>query len=110
MPSCSRYYIAARKQPDNKLTVPVQFFIDEMANFVMPEDFVSYLTTSRKHGISYMMFIQEISQLEKLFPDKQFNTVSGTCNTIVYLGGSGHETNKTISGWIGNETVTGLLL
>lgn len=99
-------YRQARKQPDNKLPVPVQFFVDEMANFVMPEDFVSYLTTSRKHGISYMMFIQEISQLEKLFPDKQFNTVSGTCNTIVYLGGSGYETNKTISGWIGNETIT----
>lgn len=99
-------YRRARQQPDNKLPVPVQFMIDEMANFVMPEDFVSYLTTSRKHGISYMMFIQEISQLEKLFPDKQFNTVSGTCNTIVYLGGSGHETNKAISGWIGSETIT----
>lgn len=99
-------YRQARQQEDNKLLVPVQFFIDEMANFVMPEDFVNYLTTSRKFGISYMMFIQEISQMEKLFPDKQFNTVAGTCNTIVYLGGSGHETNKTISGWIGNETVT----
>lgn len=99
-------YRQARQQVDNKLPVPVQFFVDEMANFVMPEDYVSYLTTSRKHGISYMMFIQEISQMEKLFPDKQFNTVAGTCNTIVYLGGSGQETNKTISGWIGNETIT----
>ena len=99
-------YRQARLQSDNKLSVPVQFMIDEMANFVMPEDYVSYLTTSRKHGISYMMFIQEISQMEKLFPDKQFNTVAGTCNTIVYLGGSGYETNKAISGWLGTETIT----
>lgn len=99
-------YRQARLRPDNKLPVPVQFMIDEMANFVMPEDYVSYLTTSRKHGISYMMFIQEISQMEKLFPDKQFNTVAGTCNTIVYLGGSGYETNKAISGWLGTETIT----
>ncbi len=99
-------YRQARQQPNNKLLIPVQFFIDEMANFVMPEDYVTYLTTSRKHGISYIMFIQEISQMEKLFPDKQFNTVAGTCNTIVYLGGSGYETNKAISGWLGTETIT----
>ncbi|MGC2873998.1 VirD4-like conjugal transfer protein, CD1115 family [Ihubacter sp. mB4P-1] len=100
-------YRKARAQKNNRLPVPVQFLIDEMPNFVMPEDFVSYLTTSRKHDISYMMYIQELGQLEKLFPEKQFQTVSGTCNTIVYLGGSGQETNKAISAWIGQETITG---
>ena len=99
-------YRQARQQPDKRLPVPIQFMIEEMANFFMPEDFTGYLTTSRKHGISYMMFIQEMAQMEKLFPDKEFQTVTGTCNTIVYLGGSGNETNKMISQWIGTETIT----
>lgn len=98
-------YRVARSQPDNKLPVPVQFMIDEMANFVMPDDFISYLTTSRKHDISYMMFFQEFSQVEKMF-NKEKNTLIGTCNTFLYLGGSGYEANKYISEWIGKETVT----
>lgn len=99
-------YRQARKQEDNRLPVPVQFLIDEMANFVLPKDFATYLTTSRKHAISFMMYIQEIAQMESIFPDKKFQTVTGTCNTVVYLGGSGNETNKFISQWLGSETIT----
>ena len=98
-------YETAKKNPDLKLKIPVQVLIDEMANFVMPDDFISYLTTSRKHEISYMMFFQEMQQIERMF-EKEFNTLIGTCNTVVYLGGSGHETNKKFSEQIGNETIT----
>lgn len=99
-------YEEARRMPDNKLAVPVQFFIDEMKNFIMPEDFLIYLTTSRKHGISYMMFYQEIGQISSQFEKDEYKTLIGTCNTFVYLGGSGRETNKYISEWMGSETIT----
>lgn len=98
-------YKKARERPDNKLPIPVQFFIDEMANFIMPDDFPKYLTTGRKHRISYMMFFQEIAQIDKMF-GKEKNTVIGTCSTVLYLRGSGFETNKYFSEWIGKETVT----
>lgn len=98
-------YKKARETIDNKLPIPVQFFIDEMANFIMPEDFPKYLTTGRKHQISYMMFFQEIAQIDKMF-GKEKNTVIGTCSTVLYLRGSGYETNKYFSEWIGKETVT----
>lgn len=98
-------YRKAREMKNNRLPVDVQFLIDEMANFVMPEDFPKYTTTSRKHGISFMMFFQEMSQIEKMF-GKEKNTIIGTCNTFLYLKGSGFETNKYISEWIGKETVT----
>lgn len=98
-------YRLARQQPDNKLPVPVQFMNDEQANFVMPPEFDTYVTTGRKHGISYMMFYQELGQVKKQFPNS-YQTLTGTCNTFVYLGGSGKETNKEISEWIGSETIS----
>lgn len=98
-------YRCARGQPDNKLPIPVQFFIDEMANVVMPDDFITYLTTSRKHGISYTMYFQEMQQIKKMFKDED-ETLIGTCQSFVYLGGSGHQTNKYISEWIGKETIS----
>ena len=99
-------YKNARAQPDNKLPCPMQIMMDEMANFCLPDDFITYLTTGRKHLISFMMFIQEIAQLEKMFPEKQFQVLVGTCNTLVYLGGSGNKTNEEISKWMGNETIS----
>lgn len=98
-------YRLARSQPDNRLPVSVQFLNDEQKNFVMPKDFITYLTTGRKHGISYMMFYQEMQQIQAQFPN-EYKTLIGTCTTMLYLGGSGYETNKEISDWIGSETLT----
>lgn len=97
-------YRLARQQPNNKLPVPVQFLNDEQKNFIMPKDFVTYLTTGRKFEMTFMMFYQEMQQIEAQFP-QEYETLIGTCTTFLYLGGSGHETNKKISEMIGSETL-----
>ena len=97
-------YVDAKASEGEHLQIPVQFFMDEMANFAVPDEFDNYLTTGRKHWMSYMMFFQEKGQIDSMF-DKKASVVIGTCNTFVYLGDSGHETNKYLSEWIGDETI-----
>lgn len=99
-------YAQARKSKDNKLAVSVQFFLDEMANVVLPKDFTTYLTTGRKHGISFVGILQDFAQAEKIFPGKVYETVIGTSSSFMYLGGSGKHTDEYISQWIGTQTIT----
>lgn len=99
-------FAQGRKAPDKKLKVPVQFFLDEMANIVLPKDFPTYLTTGRKHGISFVCSLQDLAQAEKLFPGKVYETVIGTNSSFLYLGGSGKYTDEYISKWVGQQTIT----
>lgn len=99
-------YREAKKEKSLKLPVPVQFLLDEMTNIQLPKDFVEGLTTGRKFNILYMMFVQELAQLETKFKNKKHETVIGTCSTFVYLGASGKNTNEYIAKWIGRQTIT----
>lgn len=99
-------FAQGRKASDKKLKVPVQFFLDEMANIVLPKDFPTYLTTGRKHGISFVCSLQDLAQAEKLFPGKVHETVIGTNSSFLYLGGSGKYTDEYISKWVGQQTIT----
>ena len=97
-------YRQARNSPGRHLPIPLQFIMDEMTNFVLPDEHIQNLTTARKHWMSYMMFIQELGQLKQQFKEED-ETLIGTCNTVVYLGRSGNKTNKYFSEWMGEETV-----
>lgn len=98
-------YRQARKNNNLKLDVPVHFLMDEAANIVLPDDFLTVLTTARKHSISFSVIIQAISQLKEMFPKEQFNTMIGNADEFVYLGSGEFETQKYISERIGKETI-----
>lgn len=98
-------YEQARRENDKRLAVPVQFYLDEMANIVLPKDFPTYLTTGRKHGISFVGILQDLAQAEKIFSGKVYETVIGTSSSFLYLGGSGKHTDEYISKWIGTQTI-----
>lgn len=98
-------YRQARKNKNLKLDVPVHFLMDEAANIVLPDDFLTVLTTARKHSISFSIIIQAISQLKEMFPKEQFNTMIGNADELLYLGSGEFETQKYISERIGKETI-----
>ena len=98
-------YRQARKNKNLRLDVPVHFLMDEAANIVLPDDFLTVLTTARKHSISFSVIIQAITQLKDMFPKEQFNTMIGNADEFVYLGSGEFETQKYISERIGKETI-----
>lgn len=95
----------AKKSNSKKLKVPVQFWLDEAANVVLPKNFTEVYTTGRKHGVMFNVIMQDYAQAEKTFPNKKEKTIIGTSTSFVYMGGSGNYTEEEISRWIGDETI-----
>jgi type IV secretory pathway TraG/TraD family ATPase VirD4 len=48
----------------------VQFFLDEFGNLCKLRNFSSIITTLRKRRCSVSIIFQELSQLEKIYGDK----------------------------------------
>ena len=98
-------YKSAKRNRGLKLKVPVHFLMDEFCNVVLPDDFLTILTTARKHSISFSIIIQAISQIEGIFKNKQYNTLMGNADSFIYLGSGEFQTQKYISERIGKETI-----
>ncbi len=98
-------YKTAKANLGLRLKVPVHFVMDELANVTLPDDFITILTTARKHAISFSLIIQAISQLKALFEKEQFNTLIGNADELLYLGSGEFETQKYLSERIGKETI-----
>lgn len=98
-------YKTAKSNFDLKLKVPVHFMMDEFCNVSLPDDFLTILTTARKHGINFSIIIQAINQLKALFEKEQFNTLIGNADELLYLGSGEFDTQKYISERIGKETI-----
>lgn len=87
-----------------RLPVPVAFWLDEFANVALPDDFCSLLSTMRSRGITASIIIQNMSQLKALFKDT-WETITGNCSTLLYLGGDEQSTHKYISELLGKWTI-----
>lgn len=87
------------------LPVPVHFLMDEFANVSLPEDFDKLLATMRSRNISVSIIIQNIAQLKALF-EKQWESILGNCDELLYLGGNETGTHKLISeSYLGKATI-----
>lgn len=81
---------------NNRLPVPVMFWMDELANVTLPEGFTALLATVRKRNIGLSMIFQNISQIKRIF-DKDWESIIANADTFIYLGGNDSETQKYIS-------------
>ena len=86
------------------LPIQVQFMMDEFANVALPDDFQKVLATCRSRGIGISIIIQNIAQLKKLF-EKDWESVVGLCDEMLYLGGNEPGTFEMLSKLIGKETI-----
>ena len=86
------------------LPVHVTCLFDEFANVALPDDFTSLLTTMRSRNISSIIIVQNMTQIKKLFKD-DWETISGNCDTLIYLGGNEQSTHKYISESLGKMTI-----
>ena len=72
--------------------------------FALPEDFCSLLSTMRSRGISSTIIIQNLAQIKALFKET-WETITGNCDTLVYLGGNEKSTHQYISEMLGKSTI-----
>lgn len=89
---------------DGKLPVHVSFLMDEFANVALPDGFQKSLATMRSREISATIILQNLAQLKALF-EKDWESILGNCDSLVYLGGNEQSTHEHISKSIGKETI-----
>ena len=89
-------YYADKSCANNRLPVPVRFFLDDFATNCHIAEFPRMIASIRSREISTMLMIQAESQLERGYGEEA-KTIIGNCDTYVYLGGNDVETAKAVS-------------
>ena len=71
----------------------------------LPDDFDKILATMRSRNVSVTIILQNIAQLKALF-EKQWESILGNCDEMLYLGGNETSTHKLISeSYLGKSTI-----
>jgi type IV secretion system protein VirD4 len=86
------------------LPVHVRFLMDEFATVSIPQDFDRILATMRSREISVAIIIQNMTQLRALF-EKQWESIVGNCDELLYLGGNEQSTHEFVSKMLGSGTI-----
>ena len=83
----------------------VGFWLDEMANIKMPNNFDKILATCRSRGVYCVPILQSLAQLKTLFTDGAWEGIVGNCDTFIYLGGNEASTYEYVSKLLGKWTI-----
>ncbi len=94
----------ADKEMGGKLRTPVQFILDEFANIGKIPGFKILIATIRSRLISVVMMLQTQSQLKDNYKEAA-ETITGNCDTSIFLGGQEKSTLKDLEEMIGKETI-----
>lgn len=86
------------------LPIPVHFLMDEFANVSLPDDFDKILSVMRSRSVSVSIILQNLAQLKALF-EKQWESIVGNCDELLYLGGNEQSTHKFVSELMGKATI-----
>lgn len=88
-----------------RLLIHVRMILDEFANVSLPEEFDKSLATMRSREISATIIVQNLAQLKGLYKEHGWETITGNCDTLLYLGGNEQSTHEYISKLLGKETI-----
>lgn len=87
-----------------RLPVHVRVLADEFANIGQIPKFEKLIATIRSREISASIILQSQSQLKSIYKDNA-DTISGNCDTTLFLGGKESTTLKEMSEMLGKETI-----
>ena len=97
-------FYAADHKYTGQLPVSVHFVMDEFANVSLPDDFDKILSVMRSRNVTVSIILQNLAQLKTLF-EKQWESIVGNCDELLYLGGNEQSTHKYVSELMGKETI-----
>lgn len=89
---------------NGSLPYNVMFILDEFANIGQIPNFQIYISTMRSRKISVMIILQNLNQLKNLYKNS-WETITGNCDSLLFLGGKEQSTLKYISETIGKTTI-----
>jgi len=87
-----------------RLPVHVRCMLDEFANIGKIPNFDKLIASMRSREISANIILQSASQLKTMYKDAA-DTITGNCDSMLFLGGKEKTTLKEISQLLGKETI-----
>ena len=87
-----------------RLPVHVRCLLDEISNIGQIPKFEKLIATIRSREISASIILQAKSQLKAIYKDNA-DTISGNCDSELFLGGKEGTTIKELSENLGKETI-----
>ena len=90
--------------PGKKL-LHVRFLIDEFANIGKIANFEEALATFRKREMSFMVILQSLAQLKKMYKNN-WEEIVDNCASLIYLGGDDPKTLEFLSKRLGKQTIS----
>ncbi len=100
------YYLAETKY-GGKLPIPLKLFLDELPNLCKVYSLPERASTSRSYGIDFMISVQSMQQLERMF-NKAEETLKNNCVTHIYLGTGEQKALEELSKALGKTTTNEL--
>lgn len=94
----------ADDEHNGRLPVHVRLLLDEFSNIGQIPKFDKLIATIRSREISASIILQSQSQLKTIYRDAA-ETITGNCDTMLFLGGKESSTLKEISETLGKETI-----
>ena len=87
-----------------RLPIHVRCLIDECANIGQIPKLEKLMATIRSREISACLVLQAQSQLKAIYKDNA-DTISGNCDSMIFLGGKEKTTIKDLEEVLGKETI-----
>jgi len=97
-------YFRADNEFGGRLPVHVRFLLDEFANIGQIPDFEKKVATMRSREISVSIIIQNLAQLKTNYKES-WESITGNCDSLLFLGGQEQTTLEYISKRLGKQTI-----
>lgn len=91
-------------QHHGRLPVRVHYILDEFGNLPPIPDFGTKITVSAGRGILFNLIVQDLGQIKNKYKEED-TTITGNCQTWVYLLTTDMDTAKKLSEMTGKYTV-----
>lgn len=92
------------KHITGRLKYHVRIIADEFANIGSIPKFEKLIATMRRREISVSIVLQNLSQIKNLYKDN-WESITGNCDSFLFLGGNEWETLKYVSEMLGSDTI-----
>ena len=102
-------YQALSKMADlvgGRLKIRCNYLLDEFGNFPAIPNFLQMITVARGKGVRFNLFLQDLSQLIRIYEKEGADTVYGNCQVWIYLRTGNKETLELLSAKLSQYTVS----
>ena len=87
-----------------RLKYHVRIIADEFANIGTIPNFEKLIATMRRREISVSIILQNMAQIKNIY-EKNWESITGNCDSFLFLGGNEWETLKYVSEMLGTDTI-----